>query len=202
MKRIYTFLYIILWIPLYLFAQKDSTAEEILKETERFLQSNEGIRAEFETGEHGLLLMKGEQFYLNCAGIQTWYNGKTQWSYVEANEEVNISTPTKEELQHVNPYLLMKSYKQGYNYKFIGNRTINGKRGYEIILTPQKTQDISSITLFISIEYMPLYIKIVQENQSAIEFKVTTCQHSQHLSDEMFTFDKNKFPDAEIIDLR
>ena len=49
---------------------------------------------------------------------------------------------------------------------------------------------------------MPLYIKIVQENQSAIEFKVITCQHSQHLSDEMFTFDKNKFPDAEIIDLR
>ena len=202
MKKLYIALYVILWFPLYLFAQKDPKAEEILKKTEAFLQDTGGIRAGFETSEPGLLLMKGEKFYLNCAGVQTWYNGKTQWSYVEANDEVNITTPTQEELQYLNPYFLMKSYKQGYNYHFIKSHTINGKRGYEIMLTPQKKQDISSITLFISTEYIPLYIKIKQENQSAIEFSITTCQHSQRLSDDMFTFDKNKYPNAEIIDLR
>ena len=195
-------LYILLFLPLHLFAQNKAKANEILKKTENLIQNAKGIRTVFESNERGELWIKGEKFYLNCAGIQTWYNGQTQWSYVEANEEVNISTPTLEELQQINPYLLMKSYKSGYNYQYKGNRTINHQTGYEIVLTPLKQQDISSITLLISTEYIPLYIKIEQNHLSSVEFYITTFQESPDLSDEWFTFDKNKFPDAEIIDLR
>lgn len=201
MKKLFL-VYIIAFLPLYLFAQKDAKAKDILKKTENLIQNSKGIRTVFESSDRGELWVKGEKFYLNCAGIQTWYNGKTQWSYVEANEEVNISTPTIEELQQVNPYLLMKSYDSAYNYQYKGNRTINNKTGYEIVLTPLNPQDISSITLLLSTEYIPLYIKIEQNNQSSVEFNIMTFQQSPDISDEWFTFDKNKYPDAEIIDLR
>lgn len=202
MKKVYFLLYLIIFFPLCLSAQNDLKALDILKKAENFINHAGCIRAGFEAGEHGLLLMKGEKFYLNCAGIQTWFDGKTQWSYVEANEEVSITTPTQEELQFVNPYMMIKSYHKGYNCQLVGNKTLDGKQGTEILLTPQKKQDISSITLFISSQYIPLYIKIEQKNQPAIEFKVTTCQYSQRINDEIFIFDKNKYPDAEIIDLR
>ena len=195
-------LYIIAFLPILLFAQKDTKASDILKKTEHLIQKSGGIRTVFEAREKGELWMRGDKFYLNCAGIQTWYNGKTQWSYVETNEEVNISTPTPEELQQINPYLLMKSYKSGYNYQYKGIHTINNQTGYEIVLTPLNQQDITSITLLISTEYIPLYLKIEQNYQSSVEFNITAFQPSPDLSDESFTFDKNKYPDAEIIDLR
>ena len=201
MKRLY-FLYIFVLLPFCLYAQKDPKAKDILKKTENMIQKAESICIDFDMGEKGILCMKGDKFYLDCAGIQTWYNGKTQWSYVEANEEVNISTPTIEELQQINPYLLMKSYDNEYHYKYIGNRMTNGNQVYEIILFPQKKQDITSITLFISTEYIPLYIKVEQNNQAPVEFKVTNFQHSKHLTDDFFIFDRNKYPDAEMIDLR
>ena len=195
-------LYILLFLPLHLFAQNKAKANEILKKTENLIQNAKGIRTVFESNERGELWIKGEKFYLNCAGIQTWYNGKTQWSYVEDNEEVNISTPTLEELQQINPYFIMKFYKSGYNYQYKGIHTINNQTGYEIVLTPLNQQDITSITLLISTEYIPLYLKIEQNYQSSVEFYITTFQPSPDLSDEWFTFDNNKFPDAEIIDLR
>ena len=201
MKKLFSLLYL-LCITLGLSSQNNSKGIEILDKAERSIQNSEGIRVKFESNNHGTFLMKGEKFYLNCAGIQTWYNGNTQWSYVEENDEVTITTPSLDELQSVNPYLLIKSYKKGYICKSCKKSTLNGYHGYEIVLIPNKNQDIASITLFISDNYRPLYIKFTQNNQSSIEFKVTSWEESKNLSDDLFIFNTNKFPNTEIIDLR
>ena len=63
-------------------------------------------------------MLKGNRFYLNSGGIQSWFDGTTQWSYLESSEEVNVSNPTPDELQTINPYALLSIYKSGYNYKY------------------------------------------------------------------------------------
>lgn len=201
MKRTYL-LVLILFLSVSLSAQKDKQAREILDKTANALQQAGGIRATFRGTGNGTLLLKGNQFYLNSGGIQSWFDGKTQWSYLESSEEVNVSNPTPEELQTINPYALLSIYKNGYNYKYAGTKSRNGKQGFEVILTPENKQDITSITLFVSQTYQPLYIKVEQNNKSANEIIVTSYQTNQPLDNATFKFDKKKFPNAEVIDLR
>lgn len=201
MKRTYL-LVLILFLSVSLSAQKDKQAREILDKTTNALQQAGGIRATFGGTGNGTLLLKGNQFYLNSGGIQSWFDGKTQWSYLESCEEVNVSNPTPEELQTINPYALLSIYKNGYNYKYAGTKSRNGKQGFEVILTPENKQDITSITLFVSQTYQPLYIKVEQNNKSANEIIVTSYQTNQPLDNATFKFDKKKFPNAEVIDLR
>ena len=192
MKRTYL-LVLILFLSVSLSAQKDKQAREILDKTANALQQAGGIRATFGGTGNGTLLLKGNRFYLNSGGIQSWFDGTTQWSYLESSEEVNVSNPTPEELQTINPYALLSIYKSGYNYKYTG---------IEVILTPENKQDITSITLFVSQTYQPLYIKVEQSNKSANEIIVTSYQTNQPLDNATFKFDKKKFPNAEVIDLR
>ena len=200
MKRIYFI--ILLLVPLCIFAQKDTKARQILDRTASALQQAGGIRATFEGSNNGTLLMKGEKFFLDCAGISSWCDGKTQWSYVSDNEEVTVSIPTPEELQGINPYALIQSYKNGYNYQYKGKHTQNGIIGHEVKLIPEHEQSLKSITLFVTEKYLPIYIKVEQDNGMADEIIITSCQTNQKLNDNVFVFDKKKYPNAEIIDMR
>ena len=126
-----------------------------------------------------------------------------KWSYLESSEEVNMSNPTPEELQTINPYALLSILqKADIIIKYTGIKSRNGKQGFEVILTPENKQDITSITLFVSQTYQPLYIKVEQSNKSANEIIVTSYQTNQPLDNATFKFDKKKFPNAEVIDLR
>lgn len=200
MKRIYLILMFLM--PICIFAQKDTKARQVLDRTASALQQAGGIRATFEGNNNGTLLMKGEKFFLDCAGISSWFDGKTQWSYVADNEEVTVSLPTPEELQGINPYALIQSYKNGYNYQYKGKLTQNGIIGYEVILIPEEPQSLKSITLFVSEKYLPIYIRVEQDKGMASEIIITSCQTNQNLNDNVFVFDKKKYPNAEIIDMR
>lgn len=202
MRRKIYLLALALSLAVSVFAQKDKQAREVLDKTAAALKQAEGVRATFGGTAQGTLLLKGDRFYLSSGGIQSWFDGKTQWSYLEDSEEVNVSHPTPEELQTINPYSLLSIYKNGYNYKYAGVKSRNGKQGYEVILTPEKKQDIASITLFVSKTYQPVYIKVEQSNKSVNEIMVNSYQTHQPLDDATFTFDKKKFPNAEVIDLR
>lgn len=60
----------------------------------------------------GTIDIKGDKFVLKTPDMITWFDGTTQWSFVERNEEVNVSTPTGEELQLRNLTLLLRSYEK------------------------------------------------------------------------------------------
>ena len=91
----------------------------------------------------GTVDIKGDKFVLKTPDMITWFDGTTQWSFLERNEEVNISNPTGEELQATNPALLLRSYKKGFTAKYKGESTApNGKAAYDIELTPKKKSDI------------------------------------------------------------
>ena len=201
MKRLLTIGMLVL-LPYYLGAQTDRKAEEVLDKALSELSKTSGIRADFAGTEQGFLLLKGEKFYLNSGGIQSWYDGKTQWSYVADTEEVNISHPTQEELQAINPYLILMRYKTDFDYNYKGTQTRNGVKGHEIVLTPKHSGNREVIRVFISHSHQPLAIKVEQDGRTMSEINVIKYQINQKLEDGMFRFNKSLYPNAEIIDMR
>ncbi|WP_306666761.1 MULTISPECIES: LolA-like putative outer membrane lipoprotein chaperone [Bacteroidaceae] len=201
MNRIYT-LFFLLMLTLSLSAQQDTKAKNILDKTVEKYNQSKGISVIFGGSQSGKLLLKGEKFQLTTQDVTTWFDGQTQWSYLKQNEEVNISTPTPEELRAINPYAWLSLYKQGFNYRYSGVKTREGKQGHEIVLTPQTKQDIQSITLLIGSDYEPIYIGILPTEGQMQEFIVHNYRTQLNLNDNAFRFDKSKYPNAEIIDMR
>lgn len=182
-------------------AQDNRIAEKILDKVSVFLSNPEGVRIDFTGSENGYLIMKGEKFYLNNQSIQSWYDGKTQWSYLTDNEEVNISSPTKEEIQAISPYHLLKRYKSDYTYIYIGQSKQKGKLVHEINLT-SKSDIINDIKLIISDDNKPVAILFYRNNKLMSEVNITSLQTDSKIDDKLFRFDKTKYPQVEIIDLR
>lgn len=202
MKRIYFFILVFTTCVSVVFGQKDTKAQAILDKTAAAYQKAGGIALTFGGTQKGTLLLKGSCFYLDCAGIKSWFDGKTQWSYAQQNEEVTVSNPSAEELQSVNPYALITSYNALFNYRYTGTKTRNGKQGQEIVLTPRQKGEIKSITLSISTNYEPIYIGVQLSNGNIQDFNITSYQTHRNLNITNFRFDAKKYPNAEIIDMR
>ena len=158
MKRLLT-LWMLALLPFCIKAQTDAKAAEVLDKSLHILSDKNGIRADFSGTENGFILLKGEKFYLNNGNIQSWYDGKTQWSYVADTEEVNISHPTPEELQGINPYFILVNYQENFESSYKGMKTHEGKQVQEIVLAP-KGNAHEQITLWISKTSHPIYIKV------------------------------------------
>lgn len=195
--------------------QQSSQAKAVLDKTAEAFRKAGGVSADFiiksvthgvtEGAESGTILLKGEKFVLKASEVITWFDGETQWSYVVKNDEVNISTPTQEELQQINPYSFLYLYQQGFAYRMGATKSFQGKAVQEVILTAKDAkQTLESVVLYVTKDtYQPLYIRLQPRGQQTRnEIFVTDYQTGQKYADSAFSFDKKQYPNAEVIDLR
>ncbi|MEY8687022.1 LolA-like putative outer membrane lipoprotein chaperone [Bacteroides sp. AN502(2024)] len=212
--RKYIFSVLIALFSLPAMAQQQQAKVILDKAAEAFRKAG-GVRADFtvkavtnglvEGAEKGTIQLKGEKFVLKTSDITTWFDGKTQWSYVTKNDEVNVSNPTQEELQQINPYAFLYLYRKGFSPKLGGTKTYRGKAVWEVVLTAgNQKQELEQITLWVTKDtYEPLYILLRQRGrQTRNEITITSYQTNQNYADRVFMFDKRQYPNAEVIDLR
>lgn len=211
-KSIFTLLLFLL-SAMQTFAQQVK-AKEILDKTAANFRQAEGIKAEFEIKSFskghlagqasGVIQMKADKFLLKTPESTTWFDGKTQWSYLSGSEEINVSNPTAEELQGMNPYTLLYLYKKGYSSKLGSTKTFRGKQVYEVVLTATaRNKNLTNVVLYVTKDsYQPLYIIAQQRDKSRSEITVTGYQTGQRFADSLFVFNKKQYPHTEVIDLR
>ena len=61
----------------------------------------------------GYIKLQRQKFVINMGGTITWFDGKTMWTYVKANDEVNVTTPSADAVAKMNPYAFLSFYKNG-----------------------------------------------------------------------------------------
>ena len=78
MKRI--FLIGILWLSALAvtYAQQDTKAKKLLDQTTEIYQNAGGVSIHFTGSQNGKLLLDGNRFYLECGGVKSWFDGRTQ----------------------------------------------------------------------------------------------------------------------------
>ena len=178
------------------------TAKSVLDKAAANVSAKEGIRANFKmTGSHGntsgQIAVKGRKFYATTPMATVWFDGKTQWTYLKNNDEVNVSNPTEAQLQAINPYNFIHLYKRGYTY------TMNTAGTDYVIHLVANSTDRKIKELFISVNkktYQPKQVKMLQ-GKKWTTFDINSIK-KENIADSQFRFNAKDFPKAEVIDLR
>ena len=177
------------------------TAKEVLDKTAAVVSAKGGAQASFTiSGQNmnasGTIAVKGKKFHASTPQATIWFDGKTQWTYMKKNDEVNIANPTESQLAAINPYNFIYMYKKGYNY------TMEKKGGnFEVHLTATGKKSIQE-----------MYLTVGQKSYSPSQVRYKTAKgwttidirnfKAANLSDGMFRSNSKDFPHAEVIDLR
>lgn len=190
-------------------------AQAILDKAAQMYEQSNGIKANFAIHSvvpqqnisesfEGIIEMKGDKFKLETPDMITWYDGQTQWVYVMRNDEVNVSTPSGDELQLTNPAVLLRQYKKGFSVQYKGTSTTRqAKSAYDITLIPKKKSDIQQIDLQIEkMSNIPAAITITDKNKATVSIYISKWETGKNQADSFFSFNESDYPDAEIIDLR
>lgn len=184
-------------------------AKEILDRTAENFRNAGGVKATFTIRTSGgtstgTIRLKGDKFLLEADGATTWFDGHTQWSYLASSEEVNISEPTSEELQSINPYALLSLYKHGYKEKLGKLENSQDNSLYKVVMTAtNRKQDLQCIIMYIAKDsFRPVRVSMAQRGGETVVIIINTYQTGQSYPDSLFVFDKKAYPNAEVIDLR
>ena len=200
MKKIVLVITALLMLSATTFAQ---TALSVLDKCAATVAVKDGVSASFTMNSaqygnaSGTIAIKGQKFHMASNTTTMWFHGKTLWTYMASNEEVNISTPTAQQLQSLNPYNFINLYKSGYSYTMTTSAST-----FNVHLTSTNAQH--KITEgFITVDkstYAPKEIKLLQGTKWTT-FTISGLK-AEKLDDSKFRFNSSAYPDAEIIDLR
>ena len=183
-------------------AQNSKQARAALDKIAKTVGRSGGASASFSLSNgsgkaSGTIVIKGNKFHARTADAIVWYNGKTQWTYMKKNNEVNISNPTQAQMQQMNPYAFINIYKSGYtlSMKKKGN-------SQEIHLVAQdKKRSIQE--LYITANAKTSVPSVVKMKHNKKWTTITISNFSaKNVADGVFTFKSKDYPSAEVIDLR
>ena len=188
------------------------TAAEVLDRVAAKLQkSKNGYSATFhatvfkgtrETATtSGTLLVKGKKYKVVSDNITTWFDGTTQWSMIAGSDEVNVTTPSAQEMQQLNPYALLNTYRQGYS-KTMQTSTKNGVKQHEITLISTGKALFPKVIIIVDGNYSVRNLRLRDSKGDWLRFRIGTIKTGLTLDDATFRFNKTDYPDIDIIDLR
>ena len=178
-------------------------AKSILDKAAATVSNPNGVQANFQMiskqygSTYGSISIKGRKFNASTPEAIVWFDGKTQWTYMKNNDEVNVSNPTEAELQAINPYNFINIYKQGFK---LSSKKVNNS--YEVHLkATDKKRKIQEMYIIVDQQsYRPTHVKMYQNGKWTV--LLISSLKSTSLNDGLFQFNAKDFPQAEIIDLR
>ena len=216
MKRIFLITAILLTVT-FLHAQSDDKSKGILDKVTENTKNFKSISAEFSFTQDndemeihekiaGSIKIKGNKYavVLPDMGVQIYSDGVTIWNYMKDGNQVTISNIEDGGNDLMDPANLFNIYEKGFQSKFIEEKTMDGKGVYVIDLFPETDEhDVDKITVFINKSTMMLQsAKLLSTDGNTYGINVKKMETDKEITDSELAFNKDKYPDLEIIDLR
>ena len=179
------------------------TAKQVLDKAAAAVSSKSGVTASFTMSSaqygntSGTISVKGRKVHASVPMATMWFDGKTQWTYMKKNNEVNVTTPTEAQLQAINPYNFINMYKKGFKY------TMTSSASSHVVHLTATNQKQKVREMFITVSKKtnaPTEVKMLQGTKWTT-FTITNLKNMK-LADSEFSFNSKDYPTAEVIDLR
>lgn len=216
MRKIFSYMLVALFTGIVSLAtaQNDPKAGAALDEMSKKYKEMAGFKATFtydvENTSHKLkesgkgdIAVKGSKYKLKLADQEIFNNGTTVWTYIKSNNEVNI-TDYEPDPEEITPDKIYTMYKKGYKYILQGEQNVDGVIVQIIDLEPiDRNGSINKIRLVIGKKDKYLKSWKIFENTGTVHtYTIKTFTPDVQLPDTEFSFDKNKFPNVIVNDLR
>jgi outer membrane lipoprotein carrier protein len=195
-------------------AQQDPKAGKILDEMSAKYKALKGFKANFqqtlenpsnkikETIE-GDIVVSGTKFRLQTKGQEVVNNGTTMWTYMKAENEVNVSDYDPDE-NEITPSQIFTLYQKGYKYTYVEQMTEAGIV-YDVVELAPEDRSNSLIKVRLQVGKKDRSVKswkMFKKNGNRYSFIIKKFTPNPPLTASTFTFEKAKYKGVKVIDLR
>jgi outer membrane lipoprotein-sorting protein len=216
MKKIFLIAAILTMVTVLKAQQNDKSKDILDKVTENtksfktisanFIYSMDNDEMDIHEKNEGSIIIKGKKYVVSIpeSGYQIYSDGTTIWTYMKNGNQVTISNIDDAGNELVDPANLFNIYEKGYKSKFVEEKILDGKALYIIDLFPETDdQDVKKITVNIDKATMMIHsARLSSTDGNIYGIDIKKLETNQDLPDSDFIFDKSKYPDLEVIDLR
>ena len=197
-----------------LMAQSDPKAQEILKGVSAKYKSYKSVSTSFKlnlldqkskktTVQSGTVSLKGAAYNFAMSGQTVMCDGKTTWTYMKESNEVQVSD-NKPSVDAISPTTIFTMYEKGFKSKFLADKKVSGKAIQLIELTPDDSKK-SYFKIQLTIDKAGKYVseaKVFDKNGNIYTYSIVKFSPNAIVTDDLFSFNKAKYPGVEIVDLR
>lgn len=214
MKKILSLLLIAATFVTFSAHAQDAKAKVVLDKLSAKVKAMTSLKANFvftmndakgasKGSKSGSFLMQGNKFRVNMTAQQIICDGRTLWTYLVSDKEVQVSNYDANS-QSISPAKLFSgSYTKDYKYTYAGAKTIAGKAVDAIELTPVTGKSFKKIVLYVDQKTSMVNGGIMYDKSgSSYGYTISNVVPNAKVSATDFTFDAKKNPGVEVIDLR
>lgn len=196
-------------------AQFDANSKKVLDKVSANYQSFKTLEADIlllvenpqqktytSTGKLSLERMSGK-FKIVLGGQEIISDGKTQWTVLKDQGEVQVTDADRDD-NSLNPATIFTFYKNGYQGTYTGNSKAGSKILEDITLVPVDTkQNVAKIKLRVDRATSLIYEAVIfDKSGSKFTYTIEKLTVNKAIPYPLFIFNKNNYPDLEIVDLR
>ncbi|MFT3936087.1 MAG: outer membrane lipoprotein carrier protein LolA [Chitinophagaceae bacterium] len=157
--------------------------------------------------QKGTVFMKGNKYKVTLAGKENkevFSDGVNTWTYDKGSNEVTI-TKVDASAKTITPQSLMTNfYDKDFLYKLNGEQKDGPRTLQEIEMTPtDKGKTFHKVYVYVDKAKQGIYsTKVLDKNGNKYTYTVNSLNGNAAVTDQMFVFDKSKYPGVEEVDLR
>lgn len=196
-------------------AQTDAKAKSILDAVTQKVNGLKTLKANFslnlasangktKQSKTGTFFMKGQKYKIAIQGQEIICDGKTIWTYVKDNNEVQVTNYNPNE-QTISPTKLITNfYDKEYKYKYAGAKKSGARNCDAIELTPTNTgKQFSKVELLVDKASNTIAGgSITEKNGNHYTYTISNFTGNAAIGDDQFTFDPKTHKGVEVVDLR
>jgi len=194
-------------------AQSDKKAEELLQKVIDKTASHENFKAELsytmvnkemdiDEKKTGVIYVKGDNYRIEMEGQVIISNTETVWTYLEDSEEVMVSN-VEDSDESVSPTKILTTYNKDYKARFDPDKKYKNADLKVIDLKPNEGKQFEHMSVLVNEKNLSLEsFSVYDKNGNVFTYQIINLTPNLDLPEDTFVFDKAKYPDVEVIDMR